>query len=102
MTFPIWLIAFFFYRFLSDGVSVLMVPCGLFFSPQASSRSDFGDVDDRFGKGARGFLRQIVPDAARDGPVRIFAGELLGVGAGLRMRRAVGVAFHGDGGHGDD
>jgi hypothetical protein len=31
------------------------------------------------GKGVRGFLRQIVPDAALDDPVGVFAGEFLGV-----------------------
>ena len=31
-----------------------------------SRRSNFGDVDDSLGKGVRGFLRQIVPDATRD------------------------------------
>ena len=49
-----------------------------------------------------GFLRQIVADAAGDQPVRILAGELLGIGGGVRMRRAVGVAFQRDGRHGDD
>jgi hypothetical protein len=63
--------------------------------------SDFGNVDDRFRKGLRRFLRQIVPDAALDEPVRIFAGEFAAISAGIRMRRAVGVTFHGDGGHGD-
>src|ERR1700722_4539668 len=29
-------------------------------------RSDLGDVDDSFGKGLRGFLRQIVSDTALD------------------------------------
>jgi hypothetical protein len=33
----------------------------------------FGDVDDRFGKSVRRFLRQIVSNAARDGPVLISA-----------------------------
>src|SRR5918998_930668 len=33
------------------------------------------NFEDRFGKGLRRFLRQIVPDAARDHPVRIFARE---------------------------
>ena len=42
-----------------------------------------------------------MPDAALDGPVRVSARELLGIGAGLRMGRAVGIAFHGDGGHAD-
>src|SRR5262249_27408622 len=59
------------------------------------------DVDDRLGEGLRGFLGQVVPDAACDGPVLVVAGELAGVGAGVRVRRAVGVAFERDGGHGD-
>ena len=54
------------------------------------------------GKGLRRFLRQIVPDAARDQPVRIFAREFLGIGTRVRMRRAIGIAFEGDGGHRDD
>src|SRR5258707_10474493 len=58
-------------------------------------------IDDCFGKVVRGFLRQIVADAALDGPVRISAREFFGVGAGLRVWRALGVAFHRDGGHGD-
>ena len=60
------------------------------------------DVDDGFGKGLRGLLRQIVPDAALDGPVRISARELSGIGAGLRVRCAIGVTFKGDRRHGDD
>ena len=43
------------------------------------TRSTFGDVDDSVSKGLRGFLRQIVPDASTDDPVRIFAREFLGV-----------------------
>ena len=43
-----------------------------------------------------------MPDSAADGPVRIFAGKLLGIGSWVRMRRAVGVAFESDGGHRDD
>ena len=35
-------------------------------------------------------------------PVLVFARELLGVGAGLRMRRAVGIALERDGRHRDD
>ena len=50
----------------------------------------------------RSLLRQIVPDAAGKGPVRIFAGEFPGVRTGLRVRRSVGVAFEGDGGYADD
>ena len=37
-----------------------------------------------------------------DDPVRIFAREFLGVGTGVRVRRTIGIAFKGDGGHGDD
>ena len=59
-------------------------------------RSDFGDVDDRLGKGLRGFLRQVVPNAARDEPVLISTGELAAISRGFRMGRAVGVAFHSD------
>ena len=60
------------------------------------------DVEDRLGKGLRRFLRQIVPDAARDHPVRIWAREFLGIGTGVRVRRPIGIPFQGDGGHGDD
>ena len=35
-----------------------------------------GDFDDRVGKGLRGFLRQIVPDAAFDSPVRAIRTDL--------------------------
>ena len=68
-----------------------------------SSRSAFGgDVDDRLSKGLRGFLWQVVPNTARDIPVRILARKFAGIGAGIRMRRAVGVTFKRNGGHGDD
>src|SRR5580658_8853925 len=82
----------------------LLSPCGSWNVSLLSSdlsSLNFGGVDDGFGKGLRGFLRQIVPDAALDGPMRIFAGKFTGVGARLRMRGAVGVTFHGDGGHGN-
>jgi hypothetical protein len=36
-------------------------------------RSIAVNLEDSFGKGLRSFLRQIVPDAARDHPVRICA-----------------------------
>ena len=39
------------------------------------------DVDDSLGKGLWSLLRQIVPDAALDEPVRILARELLGIGS---------------------
>jgi hypothetical protein len=64
--------------------------------------SSLGDVDDRFSKSLRGFLREVVPNAARDVPVLIPAGEFVGIGAGVQVRCAVGIAFHGDGRHGDD
>jgi hypothetical protein len=34
--------------------------------------------------------------------VRIFAAEFRGIRTGIRMRRAVGIAFQGNVGHGDD
>jgi hypothetical protein len=40
-----------------------------------------------------------VLDTARDESARIAAGEFLDMGSGVRVRGAVGVAFHGDGGH---
>src|SRR6185312_13253664 len=58
-------------------------------------------VDDGLGKSFRSFLRKVVPDATVDRPVRISAGESVGVGARLRMGRTVGVALEGDRGHGD-
>src|SRR5215203_2460096 len=60
------------------------------------------DFDDSFGKGLRGFLRQIVPNAALDVPVRIFAREFLGIRPGVRVGCTIGITFKGNGGHGDD
>ena len=40
------------------------------------------DVDDGLGKGLRRFLRQVVPDAARDDTVLILAREFLRIGTG--------------------
>ena len=65
-------------------------------------RSIAVNLEDRFGKGLRGFLRQIVPDAARDDPMRIFARELLGIRTGVRVRRPIGIPFQGNGGHSND
>src|SRR5437899_6384324 len=56
--------------------------------------------DDGVGEGLRRLLRQVMSDAAGDEAVGIFAGKLPGVDLGVRMRRAIGVAFKGDGGHG--
>jgi hypothetical protein len=50
-----------------------------------SIRSITVDFYDSVPKLLRGFLRQIVPDAALDDPVRIFAREFLGVGTGVRV-----------------
>src|SRR2546430_10854416 len=58
-------------------------------------------VDDGLGEGTGGFLGQVVPDAAFDQPVLVPAGELAGVGAGVGVRGAVGVALEGDGRDGD-
>src|ERR687892_2835221 len=60
------------------------------------------DFDDSFGKGLRGFLRQIVPNTARDDPVPIFAREFLGIGPGVRVGCTIGITFKGYGGHADD
>src|ERR1700733_10291726 len=59
-------------------------------------------VDRRLGESLRSFLRQIVADAATDGPMRVFAGEFVAIGRGFRMRCTIGIALEGDGGHGDD
>ena len=64
-------------------------------------RSSCGGVDDGLGKGLRRFLRQVMPHAAGDRPVLVFAGEHLGVGRGFRMRRAIGIALESDGRHCD-
>jgi hypothetical protein len=50
----------------------------------------------------RGLLRQVVPDAARDGPVLVLARELVPVGGGLGVGCTVGVTFESDRRNGDD
>ena len=72
------------------------------FSGSAVRRSITVDIDYRLGKGLRRFLRQIVPDAAFDKPVRVFAREFFGIRTGLRMRRTIGITFKRNGGHSDD
>jgi len=58
------------------------------------------DLDDGLGESFRSFLRKIVPDASGDGPMCIFAGEFLGIGAGVRiMRCPIGIPFKSDGRH---
>jgi hypothetical protein len=44
-------------------------------------------------KGLRSFLRQIVPNAALDDPVSVFAREFIGIGTGIRVRCTVVVTF---------
>src|SRR5205823_13881140 len=65
-------------------------------------RSEAVDVDDRLRKGLGRLLRQIVPDAARDGPMRILAREFLSIGAAVWMWRTIGITLEGNGGHADD
>jgi hypothetical protein len=65
-------------------------------------RSITVDFYDSLGKGLRGFLRQIVTDAAVDDPVYIFAGEFVGIGTAIRVWCIIGITFKGNGGHGDD
>jgi hypothetical protein len=48
-----------------------------------------------------GFLRQVVANAAFDNSVLIFAGEFAGIGSGVRVWCAVGVAFERNGEHVD-
>jgi hypothetical protein len=51
---------------------------------------------------AKAFLRQIVPNAARDDPVCVFTREKLAIGSVVRvMRSTIGVAFESNGGHRD-
>src|ERR687893_1317647 len=57
--------------------------------------------DYGFGKGLRGFLRQVVPDAALDKPVLVPAREFLRVGTRVRVRCAIRITFEGNGGHRD-
>src|SRR6266498_4047542 len=64
--------------------------------------SEAVDVNDRLRERLRRFLRQIVPDAARHGPMRILAREFLGISAAVDMWRAVGIAFQSNGGDSDD
>lgn len=73
--------------------------------PTAGAHAGFlstGHFDDGFGEGLRRLLRQVMSDAPGDQAVGVFAGKLSGVDFGIRMRRAVGVAFEGDGRNGDD
>src|SRR5215204_6990227 len=55
-----------------------------------------GDLNDGIRESLRGFLRQIVPYAALDGPVGVSAREFLRIGAGVWVGCAVSVAFQCD------
>lgn len=57
------------------------------------------DVDNCLGKGLRRLLRQIVPNATLDEPVRVLARKLFGLRTRVRVRCTVGVALEGNGGH---
>jgi hypothetical protein len=61
------------------------------------------DFDDSFGERMRGFLREIVPDAACDNPECIFAGEFFAIGSvDVQVWCTVGIAFKNDRRHVDD
>src|SRR6266567_1604461 len=57
------------------------------------SRSPGVDFHDSVGEGLRCFLWQVMPDTARDGPVRICAGEFVGIRTGVRVWCAIGIAL---------
>src|SRR5215470_608484 len=67
-----------------------------------AARSESIDVDHCLRKSLRGFLRKVVPDAAADEPMLVFARELLGVGFGRWVGCAIRIALERDRGHGDD
>jgi len=72
---------------------------GVGLKDRVSVTASFGDVDNSFSKGLRGFLRQIVPDAARDSAVRVLAREFRLVSTRVRVGRTVRVTFESDSGH---
>jgi hypothetical protein len=66
-----------FHRILRVGIAA---SDDLIMEIQADGHVKSIDVNHGLGKGLRSFLRQIVPDAAGDDPVCIFAGEFLAIG----------------------
>src|SRR6266550_6341382 len=60
---------------------------------EPKSTSVAGDFENGVCECLRCLLRQVVPYPTRDEPVRIPAGELFRIRAGIRMRRAVGISF---------
>src|SRR5271155_2807322 len=60
------------------------------------------NIDNSLCKGLWGFLRQIVPNAAGDDSVRIFAREFLSIGASGRVGCAIGITFKGNCRYGND
>lgn len=69
-----------------------------------SARNPRNRVYNEFsvGNGFGRFLRQVVTDAARDGPMRVHSDELLRIRCRFRMGCAVRIAFEADRRHGDD
>ena len=59
------------------------------------------NVDYRLRESLWRFLRQVVTDTALDCPVLILAREFSGIGAGVRMWRAIDITLEGDGGYAD-
>src|SRR5262249_11440731 len=76
--------------------------CGRSVAVRSAASLESVDRDHGLGERLWRFLRKVVTDAARDQPVLIFSREFLLVGTRVGMRRAIGVAFEGDGRHGDD
>src|SRR6185295_7859378 len=66
------------------------------------SGAGFGDIDDCLGKSLRSLLRQIVSDAARNGPVLVSGGEFLRVGTRVRVRGTIGISLKRNRGNTDD
>jgi hypothetical protein len=62
---------------------------------------DLANIENRLRKGLRRFLGKVVSDSTVDGSVRVLAGELVRVGARLRVRCSVGIAFKRYRGHRD-
>ena len=71
-------------------------------SPCWDGRSVPVDLDNSFSKRLRSFLRQIMPYAALDDPVRIFGREFVDVGAAIRVWCTIGIAFKRNCRDGDD
>jgi hypothetical protein len=51
-----------------------------------AARSSCGDVNNGVGKGFRSLLREVVPDAVLDQPMRVFAGRISSRKRAWRLR----------------